>query len=241
MKNHIVTIPTAQSQTETVTCISGLHIEIQCMPDSRYDLLVDHRAGSINCVIHLERGSFVTVVFVGKQTVDGQVQCSINAQGAGSQAAIIGVYDIQELGALSLTTEQHHTAAHTTSSVHMRKVVRDQAYSQYNGMIHIAKEAVHADASQKDLTLLIGMRARAESVPSIEVKTNDVKCMHGSAIGRLDEHQINYMHARGLDTSQAHTLLLHGFFVAALDTINHDGIRAHAQAVLGIDNETLSR
>jgi len=47
--------------------------------------------------------------------------------------------------------------------------------------------------------------------PLLEIYANDVKCNHGATIGRLDENQVFYLRARGMDESHARSLLTYAF------------------------------
>lgn len=230
-------IPQNTHHVDTVRCTQDMHLDITCAPHAQMDLLVEHHSGTITCSITLERESRISINFVGNISSASAITCSVQLQGVGAQAFINGAYIVQEGQTFISKTEQYHQAPHTTSNLHMRKIVYDAAHARYNGMIHIAGSATQTDASQQDKTLLIGDTAHAESIPSIEVKTNDVQCAHGSALGRLNDEQLYYMHARGLPTQKASTLLLNGFLRAVVDTIEHTQLRSQAAAYLGIHYE----
>ena len=83
----------------------------------------------------------------------------------------------------------------------------------YHGTIRVEQDAAWYVASQNNKNiLLISNDARAVSVPSLEVLTNEVQCFHGSASGRCDDEQLFYLQSRGIDKKQAHRLLLQAFF-----------------------------
>jgi Fe-S cluster assembly protein SufD len=66
--------------------------------------------------------------------------------------------------------------------------------------------------SQENKNILLSNQARALSVPSLEVLTNDVHCFHGSALGRFDQNHLFYAASRGIDEIQMRTLLVRAFF-----------------------------
>ncbi len=64
---------------------------------------------------------------------------------------------------------------------------------------------------QVNKNILLSPSAKAVSIPSLEILTNDVQCSHGSAVGQLDQGHIFYLMARGLQEVQAKQLLLESF------------------------------
>ncbi|MEY3148722.1 MAG: hypothetical protein RL688_1941, partial [Actinomycetota bacterium] len=54
--------------------------------------------------------------------------------------------------------------------------------------------------------------AWAESVPNLEIETNDVKCSHASTVGPIDEDQLFYLESRGVNPDVAQRLVVLGFF-----------------------------
>jgi Fe-S cluster assembly protein SufD len=54
--------------------------------------------------------------------------------------------------------------------------------------------------------------ARSDSIPSLKIGNNDVKCSHGSTTGRVDEGQLFYLQARGLSRAEAKEMLVTGYF-----------------------------
>jgi len=235
MAKRTIIINKEQSLTDVISCTADTTLTIQCAENSKSNLLIEHHAGDIDCVLQLDRDSDITITFVGRSVATSSVTCHVLMNGAGASALVNGVYDIQA-SVLSFKTEQRHNAPHTTSKLYMRKIVRDASTAQYNGLIYLAGTAQHADAAQKDMTLLMGDTARAESVPAIEVCADEVKCAHGSAIGQLDAHQMHYMQSRGLSVQKAQSLLVHGFFATVLDTLQKE-LRVRAFACLGIQHE----
>jgi Fe-S cluster assembly scaffold protein SufB len=118
---------------------------------------------------------------------------------------------VHEQNQITFSTEQLHSAPHTTSALKIRKIVFDSAQAIYRGMISVTKDAMHAQAAQDDRTLLDGILSRAESVPAIEVQQDAVQCAHGSAVGRLDELQLWYLITRGLEHTRATKLCYEAF------------------------------
>ena len=79
-----------------------------------------------------------------------------------------------------------------------RAPCRTTAKSVYTGLIRIREEAKGSVAYQTNRNLTLSEGAWAESVPNLDIKTNDVKCSHASTVGPIDEEQRFYLESRGI-------------------------------------------
>lgn len=108
-------------------------------------------------------------------------------------------------------TFQDHTAPHTTSELDYRTVVGDRARSAYTGRLRITSSATGASAQQRNHNLLLSEHARADTIPELEILTNEVLCSHAAAVGPIDDDQIHYCASRGLDPEEARRVVVLGF------------------------------
>ena len=74
-------------------------------------------------------------------------------------------------------------------------------------------------AFQTNRNLTLSEGAWAESVPNLEIETNDVKCSHASTVGPIDEEQRFYLESRGIPPDVAERLVVLGFFDEVLDQL----------------------
>ncbi len=49
-------------------------------------------------------------------------------------------------------------------------------------------------------------------MPGLEILNDDVRCTHGATTGQIDQDQLFYLMARGIDPRTGAQLLAHGFF-----------------------------
>jgi Fe-S cluster assembly protein SufD len=113
-------------------------------------------------------------------------------------------------------TMQDHAAPSTTSDLLFKGAVEDVAQSVYSGLIRVRKEAVGTNAFQTNRNLVLSEGARAESVPNLEIETNDVRCSHASAVGPIDDDQRFYLESRGIPPEETERLIVLGFFADIL-------------------------
>jgi Fe-S cluster assembly protein SufD len=109
-------------------------------------------------------------------------------------------------------TIQDHAAPHTTSDLLFKGAVQDSSASVYTGLIKIRPDARGSVAFQTNRNLTLGAGAWAESVPNLEIETNDVRCSHASTVGPIDDEQLFYVESRGVPTAVAERLIVLGFF-----------------------------
>jgi len=114
---------------------------------------------------------------------------------------------------------QIHEAPRTYSDLLFKGAVGGHARSVYTGLIKIAKNASHAEAFQTNRNLTLGEGAWAESVPNLEIETNEVKCSHASTVGSIDDEQRFYLESRGVPPQVAERLIVFGFFNDVLDRL----------------------
>jgi Fe-S cluster assembly protein SufD len=116
-------------------------------------------------------------------------------------------------------TIQDHAAPHTTSDLLFKGAVQDRSKSVYTGLIRIRENAKGTSAFQTNRNLTLSEGAWAESVPNLDIETNDVKCSHASTVGPIDEDQRFYLESRGVRPEIAERLVVLGFFDEVLDQL----------------------
>jgi Fe-S cluster assembly protein SufD len=97
--------------------------------------------------------------------------------------------------------------------------VQDTAKSVYTGLIKIRENAKGSNAFQTNRNLTLSEGAWAESVPNLDIATNDVKCSHASTVGPVDVDQRFYLESRGVPPEVAERLVVLGFFGEVLEQL----------------------
>ncbi len=120
--------------------------------------------------------------------------------------------------------EIHHLHPHTTSSLCAHSACDDESHLVATGLLTIAKHANQSDAGQVFRNLLLSPKARAESLPELEVLADDVSAAHGAASAPIDVHQMHYMMSRGFSSEEASSLIVEGFLTAAFGEIKNPTI-----------------
>ncbi|HKR99791.1 MAG TPA: SufD family Fe-S cluster assembly protein, partial [Candidatus Dormibacteraeota bacterium] len=95
-----------------------------------------------------------------------------------------------------------------------------------------APEAVHADGYVQNRNLLLSAGAKADSVPRLEIRANDVRCGHGATAGHVDDDHRFYLMSRGVPREEAEALIVRAFFDDVVQYAPHRGFAALVSRLL---------
>jgi Fe-S cluster assembly protein SufD len=180
----------------------------------------------------LERGAelqWIQTLLGGRMT---KTNSYFRLAGPGAQAYVHGFMFGDGRQHFDLHTLQKHLAPSTTSDLLIKSALKDRARSVYQGLIQVAEGAQRTDAYQANRNLLLSEKARADSIPGLEILANDVRCTHGATIGTVDPEQMYYLESRGLARSVAQRLIVEGFFAPVLDRIPLESVRDQLRGVI---------
>ena len=206
--------------------------EIQDANDE--SLLFSHGAARVARDARLDR----TEIHAGGDLVKARFVVDIT--GPGADVNLNGAYCATEAQHIDLRTVQNHAAPHSTSRAFYKGAVREEAHSIYQGLIRVAPEAPGTDAYLTNNNLVLSDSARADSIPSLNIAIDDVRCSHGSTTGKLDENQLFYLRSRGWTEEEARKTLIEAFFeeVISLTPVQvHEVVRELVAARMIADAE----
>jgi Fe-S cluster assembly protein SufD len=129
-------------------------------------------------------------------------------------------------------TVHDHRSGKSYSNLDFKVVLKDRARSTYTGLIRIEPGCPDSEAYQENRNLLLNEGARAESIPELEILTDEVKCTHGATVGTLDAQHVFYLMSRGIDRAEAIRLIVGGFIEPTLSRLDEDlreRLRGHVE------------
>lgn len=154
-----------------------------------------------------------------------QVDQQVSLVGPGASSHVNGVLFTRDRQQLTYNTVQQHSAPHCTSDFLYKAVLQDRSRTVWRGMIKVDEGAVKTDGYQRNDNLLLSDNARADSIPGLEIKADDVRCTHGSTSGRVDDELIFYAQSRGFTRGEAVRMIVTGFFQQIFDRITIESVR----------------
>jgi Fe-S cluster assembly protein SufD len=134
---------------------------------------------------------------------------------------------------LAYHTRQDHHAPCCRSDLLYKGALQDRSRIVWRGMIHVDPGAEKTDAYQRNDNLVLADGARSDSIPGLEILADDVRCTHGSTIGRVDDELLFYAMSRGLTRKEAVRMVVTGFFQQVFDRITIPGVRAALGEAIG--------
>jgi len=146
----------------------------------------------------------------GGRLVKTRMECSL--EGAGAESYLNGAFLAGAGQHMDLRTVQRHRTPKATSRALYKGAVKDSGRSVYQGLIEVSPGASGTDAYLSNRNLILNDGARADSIPSLRIDNNDVRCSHGSTTGRINPEELFYLTSRGLAPAEARALLVLGFF-----------------------------
>jgi Fe-S cluster assembly protein SufD len=149
--------------------------------------------------------------------------------GAGSTGRMSGFYFTDGVQHLDHDTQQNHMAPHTTSDLLFKGALKDRSRSVWQGMIYVAPGAQKTDGYQANRNLTLSPKARADSIPGLEILADDVRCTHGATVGKIDPEQVFYLLSRGIPYPDAERLIVEGFFDPIMQRIPFEAVRERFQ------------
>jgi Fe-S cluster assembly protein SufD len=135
-------------------------------------------------------------------------------------------------------TRIDHAVPNTTSEEVYKGVLDGDSHGVFNGKVIVHKDAQKTDANQSNRNLLLSRSCEIDTKPEMEIYADDVKCGHGSTVGQIDEQQLFFLRARGLDEVSARSLLTYAFAVDVLQRIKQEPVR---QALSNVIEQRLPR
>ena len=125
-----------------------------------------------------------------------------------------------------------HTQPRCRSRVEYKGALQgDGAHAVWIGDVLIQAEATGTDTYELNRNLLLTDGARADSVPNLEIRTGEgVGAGHASATGRLEDHHLFYLMARGIPMEEARRLVIRGFFGELINKIEVPELRERITA-----------
>ncbi|MFP8875028.1 MAG: Fe-S cluster assembly protein SufD [Myxococcota bacterium] len=131
--------------------------------------------------------------------------------GNGAEITLNGLF----LGTASRLVDNHtcvdHAVPHCQSRQLYKGILADESRGIFRGRVIVRPGAQKTDAWQSNPNLLLGAGAEVNTRPQLEIRANDVKCRHGTTVGRLDEEALFYLRSRGIGEDAARFLLTQGF------------------------------
>jgi Fe-S cluster assembly protein SufD len=153
-----------------------------------------------------------TAVTLGGGVV--RVAPSVRYAGPGGDAELRGLYFADAGQHLEHRLFVDHGERNCRSRVSYKGALQgEDAHAVWIGDVIIRAAATGTDTYEYNRNLVLTDGTRVDSVPNLEILTGEVVgAGHASASGRLEDHHLFYLMARGIPFEEARRLVIRGFF-----------------------------
>lgn len=194
-----------------------LHYRMQCEAPSAFHVsAIDAR---------LETASrFSTHTFsFGGALVRNEIRAVLVGEQA--HADLLGLSVLKQEQHVDNTTLLDHVAPNCTSNEVYKGIYGDSSRGVFSGTIIVRPDAQKTNAIQSNQALLLSRDAEIDSRPQLKIWADDVRCTHGATVGQLDEDQLFYLRARGIQPTVARDMLIHAFAGEVVEQIAVESVR----------------
>lgn len=181
---------------------------------------------------HLAEGAQLRTLIVNAGGALSRTQLFPRYEGAGAHADITGLNLVSDGQHTDITMDALHAVPHTSSKPLFKSIARGRSKAVVQGRLVVARDAQKTDAKLMSQGLMLSDEAEILTKPELEIYADDVVCGHGSTCGRLDDDSLFYLMSRGIEKTEAETMLVRAFLAELMDPIEDEALNEALTAVI---------
>ncbi len=104
-----------------------------------------------------------------------------------------------------------HNAPYTSSVINTKSISKSGGISTYRSSVVVNKKANHSKASVSCQSLMLDSKSRSDTIPAMNIFTDDCDVGHEAKIGRISDKAIFYLMSRGISEEDAKAMIVSGF------------------------------
>ncbi len=131
--------------------------------------------------------------------------------GANSRSEFSGVTFAGKGQNLDTGCKVVHNAPNTSSFVNTRSISKDGGVSTFRSAVVISKKAKGSKSSTSCQSLMVDGISRSDTIPAMDIRTNDADVGHEAKIGRISDDVVFYLMSRGMSEEDARAMIVRGF------------------------------
>src|SRR3989344_3692415 len=111
-------------------------------------------------------------------------------EGRGSSAKQFEIVLSEKKDHFDLNYTAVHRGEDTFSNCLYKAALKDESRNVFDGMILIEKTGSKTNAFLQCNSMILGDKASSNQIPSLEIKTDDVKATHSASVARIEQEEI---------------------------------------------------
>ena len=104
-----------------------------------------------------------------------------------------------------------HNAPNTSSVVNAKSISKNGGICTYRSLVRINERAKNSKSSVSCESLMLDDISRSDTIPTNDIRTDEVEFSHEASIGKISEKTIFYLMSRGLSEEDAKAMIVRGF------------------------------
>jgi Fe-S cluster assembly protein SufB len=131
--------------------------------------------------------------------------------GQGSKCEFTGITFAGKGQNLDTGLKVVHNAPETSSHVTTRSISKGGGISTFRSAVTVTPKAKKAKSSVSCQSLMVDDISRSDTIPAMDIRTNDADIGHEATIGRISDDAVFYLMARGIPEEDARAMIVSGF------------------------------
>lgn len=104
-----------------------------------------------------------------------------------------------------------HAADDTTSVITAKSISKDGGVSTYRGLLKVNEGVKNIRARVVCDALILDDKSHSNTVPTMEIESEEVSIEHEARVSKISEEQIFYLQSRGFTEDEASKMIVNGF------------------------------
>lgn len=104
-----------------------------------------------------------------------------------------------------------HNAPETSSYINTRSISKGDGISTFRSAVVINNKAKRSRSAISCQSLMLDKDSRSDTIPAMDVRTDDADVGHEAKIGRISDETVFYLMSRGMSEEEARALIVSGF------------------------------
>lgn len=104
-----------------------------------------------------------------------------------------------------------HSGKNTSSTVNTKSISKSGGISTFRSAVVVSKGASGAKSAVDCSSLMLDDISRSDTVPVMDIRTDDADIGHEAKIGRISDEAIFYLMSRGISEEDARAMIVSGF------------------------------
>ena len=99
----------------------------------------------------------------------------------------------------------------TTATVNTKSISKDGGVSTFRSTVEVRPQAKGSKSSVSCQSLMLDDISRSDTIPALDIRTQDADVGHEAQIGRISDEAVFYLMSRGMSEEDARAMIVSGF------------------------------